>query len=94
MAAGDGGVFGYGGVYADVAYGPMLVTPLFGIGGYSRGDSKDLGGVFQFRGALGTAYEFGNGTRLGVHVAHVSNAFIHDRNLGEEELYLTYGLAF
>lgn len=94
VAAGDGGVFGYGGVYADVAYGHVIFTPLLGIGGYARGNSKDLGGVFQFRGAFGAAWEFDQGTRLGLHVAHVSNAFIHDENPGEEELFLTYALSF
>lgn len=94
MATGDGGVFGYGGFYADVAWGNVVLTPLLGIGGYTQGDSKDLGGVFQFRTGFGAAYEFTPGMRLGVSYAHVSNAHIHDENPGEEELYLTYALSF
>lgn len=92
MANTDGGVFGYGGVYAEVALGPVIVTPLLGVGGYAEGDSKDLGGVLQFRSALGIAYAFGDGTRLGVRVAHLSNAGIHASNPGEEEVYITYSV--
>jgi hypothetical protein len=47
MANTDGGVFGYGGVYADIAYGNVIVTPFGGFGGYRRNDSSGLGGVFR-----------------------------------------------
>jgi lipid A 3-O-deacylase len=50
--------------------------------------------AFQFRTGLGVAYEFDDGTRLGVRVAHVSNAGIHDDNPGEEELYVRFALPF
>lgn len=90
----DGGGFGYGGVYADIAVGDVVFTPLLGAGGYAEGDSSDLGGVFQFRTALGITHEFDDGTRFGVRVAHISNAGIHDDNPGEEELYLTFALPF
>lgn len=90
----DGGVFGYGGIYADVAYGNLIVAPVLGLGGYSEGDSKDLGGVFQFRTELGIAYELDDGIRVGARFAHISNAFIHDDNPGEEELFVTFALPF
>lgn len=88
----DGGLFGYVGVYSDLSYANFFVTPQLAIGGYGDGSSKDLGGVFQFRQALDLAYRFGNGHRLGLRVAHISNASIHDSNPGEEELLLTYSL--
>lgn len=94
MVNADGGVFGYGAVYADIAYGSFVVTPLAGLGGYSRDDSSDLGGVFQFRLSLGLNYQFADQSRLGLSIAHISNAGIHDNNPGEEEIYLTYAIPF
>ena len=90
----DGGVFGYGGIYADLAYGSFVVTPVLAAGGYSEGGSKDLGGVFQFRAELGIAYEFDDGTRIGARLGHISNAGIHDDNPGEEELLITFAIPF
>lgn len=94
MANTDGGVYGYGGIYADLAYGNVVLTPVFGLGGYQRGSSKNLGGVFQFRGEVGVAYEFGGGQRIGARLTHISNGNIHDDNPGEEELLVTFALPF
>lgn len=94
MANTDGGVFGYGGLYADLAIGRVVFTPMLGLGGYRRGGSKDLGGVFQFRSALTVSYELAGGGRVGVRIAHISNAGIHSNNPGEEELLLTYTMPF
>lgn len=92
MANTDEGMYGYGGIYADLAYGSVVFTPLLGLGGYAKGESKDLAGVFQFRIETGIAYEFAGGKRIGARIAHISNAGIHDFNPGEEELYLTFAL--
>jgi lipid A 3-O-deacylase len=92
MANTDGGVFGYGGIYADIKYREFVLTPVLALGGYHRGDSKDLGGVFQFRVGLGLSYQFEGGSRLGVRVDHISNAHIHDENPGEEEFLFTYAV--
>ena len=89
----DGGLFGYFGLYSDISAGPFYFTPMLALGGYHQGDSKDLGGVFQFRESVEFAYRFANGQRLGLRVAHISNAHIHEYNPGEEEYYLTYTLA-
>ena len=94
MANTDQGMFGYGGVYADLAYGDVVLTQMLGLGGYARGDSKDLAGVFQFRVETGIAYAFDGSKRIGARVAHISNAGIHDFNPGEEELYVTFALPF
>jgi lipid A 3-O-deacylase len=94
MANTDGGVFGYALAYSDLKYRDFVFTPFAGLGGYSRGDSSDLGGVFQFRSGLGAAYQFPNQHRLGLQVAHISNAGSHSYNPGEEELYLTYAMPF
>jgi hypothetical protein len=94
MANTDGGVYGYGGAYADFAIGRVVVTPLLGLGGYAQGNSKDLGGVFQFRTELGVAYELEGGFRLGLRLTHISNGGTLPDNPGEEELYVTFGFPF
>jgi hypothetical protein len=94
MANTDGGVFGYGGLYADIAYRNFIVTPFAGFGGYRQKNSSDLGGIFQFRVSLGISYVFANRHRLGLNLAHISNASTHDKNGGEEELYITYAIPF
>ncbi len=94
MANIDGGVFGYGGLYFDLVYRKFVATPLLGLGGYHQGDSKDLGGIFQFRSAMTIAYQLDARSRLGFHVGHISNRKIHDDNPGEEEIYLTYAFSF
>ena len=93
MANTDGGLFGYFGLYFDLSAGPVYFTGQLAAGAYREGDSRDLGGVFQFRQSIDLAYRFANGHRLGARVAHISNADIHDRNPGEEEYYLTYAIA-
>jgi len=90
LVNGDGGVFGYGGLYADLRLTDRVVfTPMGGIGGYASGDGKDLGGVFQFIVGSELAYEFENRARLGLYVTHLSNAGIHDDNPGTESVLLT-----
>ena len=92
MATSDGGAQGYGGAYADFAWGRWIVSPLAAVGAWHQGDSKDLGGVLSFRLALDAGYEFDSGSRLGLRFAHISNAWSHPRNPGEEELLITYSI--
>lgn len=92
MANTDGGVFGYGGIYADIKYRKLVTTPFFTVGGYHQGGSKDLRNTFQFRSGIALAYQFDKGSRLGVRFAHISDAGITDKNPGENELLLTYSL--
>jgi len=87
-----GGVFGYAGIYTDIAWGRFVLTPLGGFGLYSRGSGEDLGGTFQFRLSANLAYEFDGRSRLGVQFAHISNAGIHAKNPGDDELLLTFAL--
>jgi hypothetical protein len=94
LANTDGGVFGYGGVYADIAYGNFVLTPFFALGGYAEGDGPDLGGVFQFRSSIALSYEFASKARLGLSFAHISNADIYDENPGAEEIYVFYSMPF
>jgi lipid A 3-O-deacylase len=93
MANTEGGLFAYFGLYLDLSIGPIYFTPQLGLGAYHRGDSRDLGGTFQFRETVELSWRFANGHRAGVRVAHISNADLHDVNPGEEEYYLTYAVA-
>jgi lipid A 3-O-deacylase len=93
MVNSDGAVNPYAGIYTDLAMGPIIVSPFAGAGYYFEGNSKDLGGPFEFRLALDVAYEFDNQSRLGVRLSHLSNAGIYDHNPGEEELMLFYAFA-
>jgi len=88
----DGGLYGYLGLYADLEIGRTVITPLAAAGGYREGDSFDLGGVFEFRTSVDVAYEFENRSRLGVRIAHISNAGINDDNPGVEELFATFSI--
>ncbi len=92
LANTDGGVFGYGGGYFDIQIGRLVLTPMAGMGGYRRGSSKRLGGTFEFHLGFDAAYRFDNGARLGIKFSHISNAFIHKSNNGEESLLLTYSM--
>jgi hypothetical protein len=93
MANGEGGMFGYVGLYADLSIGSFYFTPQLGLGAYRRGGSRDLGGVFQFRETVEFSYRFSNGHRLGLRIAHISNADLHEQNPGAEEIHLTYAIA-
>ncbi len=89
-----GGGMIYAAFYSDFALGPVIITPLAGLGAWRHGggNDEDLGGTFQFRLSLAASYQFANRSRLGLRFGHISNADIHRRNPGENDLMLTYGL--
>jgi len=76
LVNGKGGVYGYVGFYGDIAIDRFVVTPLAAVGGYRRGGGPDLGGPFEFRLGINTAYELDDKSRLGLQIAHFSNAGI------------------
>lgn len=90
----DGGSFVYLGNFADIRYKNYVATPLLSVGAYQKGAGPDLGGTLQFRSSITLAYELEDGSRVGVRVAHISNAGIHDKNPGANEVLLTYGYRF
>lgn len=90
----ESGVYGYGGLYGDIALWRLVLTPLFGIGAYHEGAGKDLGGTLEFRSSLGLFYTLPNRGRVGVSAAHVSNADLHDKNPGENDFFLSYIFLF
>ena len=94
LANTQGGILGYGGIYADVKFGQVVVTPLIAVGGYHRGGGEDLGSNFLGRLSVAASYELSNRSRIGVQFAHVSNAGTGKRsvNPGDNELLLTYAM--
>lgn len=91
MANTDGSVFSYGAIYADIRLGDRVVVyPTTGLGGYSEGDNRDPGGVFQFHLDVTVAYRFEDDSSLGITVPHISNVSIHDENPGVESILLTH----
>ncbi len=87
-----GGLYGFGGLYADIAYDQFRLTPLAAAGGYHRGNGEDLGGVLEFRLSLTGSYELADKSRIGVELGHISNAGSHGKNPGENDIMMTYGL--
>jgi hypothetical protein len=88
----DGGINPYAGVYTDLALRNIVLTPFAGGGYWHEGNSKNLGGDFQFRMGGELAYEMADESRIGLRMTHVSNAYIYDYNPGVEELMVTYSL--
>jgi hypothetical protein len=88
----DGGFFVYAGGYTDIKWGPIVITPLVGVGADVQGDTHDLylGGPFQFRLQLTTSYQFDDLSRIGLLIGHISNAHINKVNPGEDEFMLSY----
>ena len=57
---------------------------------YIREDGPDLGGVVQFRSALGVGYEFDNGGAVLMSFDHRSNGDFQTVNPGLETFALQY----
>ena len=94
LANHDGGVYAWGGGAIDAALGPIRLTPVLGLGGYRRGESKDLGGVFTFYTGGTISYAFENDVRLGLIISHMSNAYTHEDNPGTESFLLSLTFPF
>jgi lipid A 3-O-deacylase len=89
----DRAVYGYGGFGVDVYFGPnWVLTPNAAVGGFDRGDGKDIGSTIEFRTGAELAYRFDDHSRLGLAFHHISNAGITKRNPGAEMLMLMYAI--
>ena len=88
--------WGYGGIRYATNWGEhIVVTPSFAIGGYSRGQGKDLGHppvVGRF--GLDLEYRFDNGMRIGAGYQHISNGKVlqQTNNPGTEVIGVTFSL--
>ena len=90
----EGGSFGYAGIYADLAVGKFVLTPVLGVGAYRQGNSIDLGGTIEFRESLELSYPLSDAWRAGLAFAHVSNGGLHPGNPGQQDLFLTFACGF
>jgi hypothetical protein len=63
-----------------------LVTPSVAAGVYDTNDNDhiDLGGPVEFRSAIEFSYALNDWLRIGLYVAHLSNANLYDQNRGAE----------
>lgn len=87
----DDGFYGYGSLRFPFHRGERWrLTPYTGLGIYSAGDGKDLGGPVEFRSGLEVAARVGRSWWFGVNYFHLSNAVLYDRNPGAESLVLTF----
>ncbi len=86
----DGSAYGLGGLQADLQYHQWYLTPSFAAGLYWSGEGKNMGSPVEFRSQIETGYEFGNQSRLGVAVSHISNASLSNTNPGSEILSVYY----
>lgn len=92
-ATSDGAVFGAAGLLVDIHLGRRLVlTPSVGAGAYHDGSGFDLRNTLQIRSQAELAYRFDDRSRLGLAIAHISNAGLADDNPGTEVLTLYYHL--
>ena len=73
-----GSLYGYGGIRFDAYWGRrVVITPSFAVGGYSRGEGKDLGNPPVLgRFGLDFEYAFDNAVRVGLAYHHMSNGKI------------------
>ncbi len=96
MVTANGSVFGYTGLTLDLRYRRHWVASLLlAPGAYRRGNGdKDLGSTLQFRSGLSLAYQLTDTARLGLQIAHLSNASLYEENPGEEDLMLVYSIPF
>ena len=88
---GKGLVFAYAGLYVDYLVGDSLVIrPEGGLGAFTPGDGKDLGGTFEIHGSLSMVYVFDNEARLGVTYSHISNGSVYASSPALDSVLLTY----
>lgn len=94
MINADGGALGYVGIYGDIAVGRLVITPQTGFGAYEKGDSTDLGGVFEFISGMTIAWRLDNDYLLGLRWEHISNGGMHHKNPGSNLILFNLGIPF
>jgi hypothetical protein len=72
--------------------GPFFVEASLMPGLFAAGDGPDIGGVLQFRSALGVGYTFDNGATLTALFSHRSNADTQATNPGLETFGIRYAV--
>lgn len=84
------------GVLMDIYFGRRWVlTPSFAPTWWQgKTDDLDMGHAVEFRSQMEVAYRFDDRSRLGLSLAHYSNASLGDTNPGTETLMLNYSIPF
>ena len=92
----DHSFYGYGGIRIGAHWGDhVVVTPSFAVGGYSRGDGKELGSpAIIGRFGIDLEYRFDSDVRVGIGYHHMSNGkvFGQESNPGTEVVGLTLSI--
>lgn len=89
----DGFFWGGAGILFDAPIGKYFyISPSFGPGLYSKGSSKKLGAMIEFRSTFEAGVRFSGDTRLGVYVSHISNAKLTNWNPGENTIGATLSI--
>jgi hypothetical protein len=89
LATSDGAWHVRAGLGRDVALGERWVVTISSAAGwFDPGDGDDLGHDVEFRSALDVAYRLREDLRIGLAVAHLSNASLAEDNPGVETLSL------
>lgn len=91
----DSGKLGHAGLFLDIRPAEnWVIWPGTNVAAWDEGDSKDLGGTFQFMSELYVGYQLPWNDLVGVSLQHISNAGLHDHNPGADTLFLTYTVSF
>lgn len=91
----DGAVYGHVGFSRSIYITDNFLTRLqVGFGAYSKGGSKDLGQVFEFREQVEFGYQFDSGDMISLYFWHLSNAGMSDDNPGVNAAGLHYSMGF
>ena len=79
LVASRGSLYVYGGFRLDFRWGNAgWRLPVSRAGLFHRGGEQDLGGPVEFRSSIELARRFGESSRLGLHLYHLSNAGLYD----------------
>lgn len=79
----EGFLWAGGGIYIDAPIGKYFyISPSFGPGIYTKGQSKKLGAMIEFRSTFEAGIRFSGDTRLGFYISHISNAKMTRLNPG------------
>jgi lipid A 3-O-deacylase len=85
----EGGGYVRAGFFRDFTFGDWNADISSAASDYFAGSGKKLGLPLEFRSALDLSYRLREDLRLGVAVAHLSNASFAEHNPGVETLTLT-----
>ena len=80
------------GLALNVQMKRFLLIPSISAGYYHQGSGKDLGCPLEFRSTLMVGFQTKNQIRIGLQIAHMSNAHLGNKNPGEESLDLVISI--